>query len=95
MNPVQEITGLRSQLGMNYFTHHSRSRYKEISMSKKLIQIEEIQSIVSRCSEINKLDLSEIIWTENGNELHIDSKIIEAFEYTGLSNMDFITSGLL
>ncbi len=43
--------------------------------------------------EINKVELSEIIWTKDGKVLSIPKKTIDDFEFIGLSNIDFITSG--
>jgi predicted ATP-grasp superfamily ATP-dependent carboligase len=61
-------------------------------VSVYFIAIEEIREMQKRRNEINKLDLCDIIWTENNEEVKIDSKVIEDFELTGLNNIDFITS---
>jgi len=56
------------------------------------IDIEEIECLTSRIQAINSLDLSNIIFLENKEIVNIDPKVINEFKYTGLNNIDFITS---
>jgi hypothetical protein len=60
---------------------------------KTKISIEEIRELVTRRKEINSLDLSDIIWTENGVELDIPDETVCEFWCTGLNNIDFISTG--
>ena len=39
------------------------------------------------------MDLDEIDFYENGEIIHIDKKILDDFTFTGLNNIDLITSG--
>ena len=41
---------------------------------------------------INKTRLSEIEFYEDGKKLEVPKEIIKGFEFTGLANVDFITS---
>ena len=61
-------------------------------MKKVQIAIEYVKWLQSERLRINKLKLSDIEWTENGEVLPISPNIIEKFEYTGLLNTDFINS---
>ena len=40
---------------------------------------------------INKLNLQQIEWYENGQKVEIDPKVLEEFKFVGLSNENFIT----
>ena len=62
-------------------------------MSKVELSIEYIKDIADKRRSINKLDLSDIEFTTHGVPLNIPDCVIEKFEYSGLNNMDFITSG--
>ena len=62
-------------------------------MSKAEIAIEDIHALMQNRRAINRLPLEDIIWTENGKPIHIDKKIIEDWDLTGLTNIDFIDSG--
>lgn len=59
---------------------------------KTTIAIEEIQELQKRRLEINKLDINDIVFTEKGQPLVVNEKILEDFKFTGLNNTDFITS---
>lgn len=61
-------------------------------MSKIRIDIEEIFEICERRKTINKLDLADIEFCSKGIPLNIDPKVTEEFSFTGLNNIDFITS---
>jgi hypothetical protein len=56
------------------------------------IAIEEVLAITKRRQEINKIPLRHIIWTKDETPIDIDRKTIEDWDFTGLSNIDFITS---
>ena len=56
------------------------------------IEIEEILRLKERLREINDQDLNHITFTENGQKLEINPKHIDEFLFTGLNNVDFITT---
>ena len=57
------------------------------------IHIEQIKIMQKRQTEINKLNIEDIQFFENGKQLIISPDLIEEFEYTGLNNLDFINTG--
>jgi hypothetical protein len=59
---------------------------------KTKVSVEEVKKLVNRIHEINKLDLSDIIWTENGVEIDVPLSRSLEFQFCGLSNVDFITT---
>ncbi len=60
---------------------------------KKIVSVEEILLMQEERAKINRIPLNEILFFENGKPLKIPDKIVEDFEFTGLNNIDFITSG--
>lgn len=58
-----------------------------------VITIEEILAIQKRRREINNLPLNQIIWTKNGEPIRPNRKRVKDWELTGLTNIDFVTSG--
>ena len=58
-----------------------------------VVTLEEIESIQKRRAEINGYDLNNIRFTLKGELLNIDDSIRNEFNFTGLNNIDFITSG--
>lgn len=65
----------------------------DICDTRIIITLEEIQEIQAKRTMINNFDLSSIRFTENGKDININKDLIQEFEFTGLSNIDFITSG--
>lgn len=62
-------------------------------MEKYNISISEILEIEARRTEINSYDLRDITFLdENDEAVVIDQKIIDDFRFTGLHNINFITS---
>jgi len=58
------------------------------------VKIAEVIALKNRLKEINALELEKIEWVnENGEVIPINPKIVEEFIYTGLGNVDFITTG--
>jgi len=63
------------------------------------ITIEYIKWLDAERRKINKIPLDKLEFYESSEDLwanvklNIDKKIIEDFEYTGMANFDFITSG--
>ena len=57
----------------------------------KKIKIEEIISLKKRLNEINSYKLNEIDFIDfDGNKIDVNPEYISEFEFTGLSNVDFI-----
>jgi hypothetical protein len=58
------------------------------------VKISEILELKRRMIDINMEILEDIEFLDdNGNKLEIDKNIIDEFKFTGLNNMDFISSG--
>lgn len=56
-----------------------------------VVRIEEIIKIKKRLLEINNFNLSDIIFTKNGDPVEINENVLNEFKFTGLNNADFIT----
>jgi len=56
------------------------------------IAIEYIRWLAEERAKINRVNLKDIEFFENGMKVGIPPKIIEDFELTGLNNIDFVTS---
>ena len=56
------------------------------------IDIKEIFDIEDRRRIINNFDLMDIVFCVDGDPIDIDPRIKQEFKYTGLNNIDFITS---
>jgi len=59
---------------------------------RTVVSIEEVNKLYKARKRINKIPLKDLILTKNGKVIDIDQKGLEEFEFTGLSNMDFITT---
>ncbi len=60
---------------------------------KTKVNLQEIDDIIKRKDKINKLDLNDIEFIDyNGKIINISQKIKDDFKFTGLNNIDFITS---
>ena len=60
---------------------------------KKRINISEIIKLKERLNEINSLDLSDVNFIDEfGNAIKITNEMYDDWKYTGLSNIDFITT---
>lgn len=57
------------------------------------VSIDEIEAMQRERARVNKADLKEIVFTKDGFVLNIPLEVRKAFEFTGLNNIDFITSG--
>ncbi len=57
------------------------------------LDIEEIIKIQKTLDEINKVELDEIEFYENGKKLNISKEYIKDWKYTGLDNKNFILTG--
>ncbi len=56
------------------------------------VDLELINSIMNARQYINQLNLWEIDFYENGEKIDIPKETIDDFMFTGLSNIDFISS---
>ena len=56
------------------------------------IAIEYVEWLIEEKSKINRQKLGDIELIEDGMKLDIPQKVIDDFELTGLSNVDFILS---
>lgn len=56
------------------------------------IAIEYVQWLTEERAKINRESLGNIELFENGMKLDISQKVIDDFDFTGLSNVDFILS---
>ena len=63
-------------------------------MIKQQIAIEYVKELDKKRQEINNIKFEQIEWTENGKVIAIPKKIIDEFNFCGLSNIDFITIGI-
>ena len=57
---------------------------------KTKIAVEWIEYLNSELSKINKMDMKDIIWMENGVIIDTSEKVLDAFRFTGLSNKSFV-----
>jgi hypothetical protein len=58
---------------------------------KTIVTVEEVSQLVSRLAEINKIDIDDLILTENSKEIDISNQCKEDFTFTRLQIKDFIT----
>ncbi len=56
------------------------------------IAIEYVHWLMEERSKINRVGLHDLELFENGMKLDIPKKVLDDFELTGLSNVDFILS---
>ncbi len=56
------------------------------------VAVEYVQWLMEEKSKINRVKLEDLELYENGMKLDIPRKVIEDFDFTGLSNVDFILS---
>jgi len=56
------------------------------------VKVEYVRWLKSELRKINETSLPDIAWIEDEKILKIDSKVIDDFDFCGLSNVDFITS---
>jgi len=61
--------------------------------SNKRVDIEDILEHYEFRKRINSIPISEIEFYEDLKKVEIDPKLIEQWVYTGLNNLDFITTG--
>lgn len=56
------------------------------------IAIEYIKWLIEERAKINRIPLEDIEFFENGVKLDISKEVISEFNFTGLNNIDFITT---
>lgn len=57
------------------------------------VNIEYVEWLNEERAKINRATLSEIDFYKDDVKLEIDPRLIEDFDFTGLNNIDFISSG--
>jgi len=57
-----------------------------------VVRIEDVQRMIKERSRVNHYNFRNITWTKDNKVLNIPKGTIDAFEMTGLSNVDFISS---
>jgi hypothetical protein len=57
------------------------------------VDIEYVLRLKEELRKINEIRLEKIEWYKNGSQIDISQDIIDEFIFTGLSNVDFITTG--
>lgn len=57
------------------------------------VNIEDVDRIQAERRAINTPFMDDIDWYSQGVKINISPVVIERFKFTGLSNIDFITSG--
>lgn len=60
---------------------------------KNRIDIEEVESIIKAEQRINKISPRKARIFKDGKEVEISKEVRKEFEFTGLTTIDFITSG--
>jgi hypothetical protein len=55
------------------------------------INVNEILELKQRINKFNRLQLEQMRFVYNGEVVDVDDYIINEFDYTGLSNIDFLT----
>lgn len=69
-----------------------REERKHLFVPINTIDINYVKSLIEKIKEIDQLNLFEVSFVEDGKTIEIAKEIIEKFQFTGLSNMDFITT---
>ena len=54
------------------------------------VAVEWIKWLMEERAKINRAELEDIEFFENGMKLDIPAEVIKDFDFTGLSNIDFI-----
>lgn len=80
-----------SQEELVELTNHLKI-FSDIWKDEKHCDINHIKSLYDELYEINKYDLDQIIFTENGKKVDIDPDILKQYKFTGLDNITFIVS---
>ena len=56
------------------------------------VNVNRVLAIKAELKVINKANLEDIQWIKDGTEIPITQEQIDAWEFIGLNNVDFITS---
>jgi len=59
---------------------------------KHIYDVDMILTLSEVRRQINSVNFDDIIWVKNGIPLKISKKIIDRHKFSGLNNIDFITS---
>ena len=55
-----------------------------------IVNIEEVIELLIQRKRLNKAKLSDIEFRRNGEKVEINQSIIDEWDFTGLSNLDFV-----
>ena len=58
----------------------------------KKVAVEDVLRIQEERAAINRLNFDEIVWVFKGRPVDIPKEIIDRWDFTGLNNVDFVTS---
>jgi len=61
-------------------------------MAKTRVDIKHIHYLQEEIAKINRLDLDDIDFYEDGKKVEIHEKAIKDFKFMGLTNINFITA---
>ncbi len=57
------------------------------------IDIKKVLELEKEIRKINAIPFDQIVWMKNMVSISTPQEVIDNFKFTGLNNMDFITSG--
>ncbi len=57
------------------------------------VKVEYVKWLKDELRKINNIPLEDITWIEDEKILNIDKNMIDIFDFTGLSNVDFVMYG--
>lgn len=57
------------------------------------VKLEDIIKHIAFREKVNTTALSDIVFTENGEPVDIDKRLVDEFRFIGLNNIDFILTG--
>lgn len=62
-------------------------------MPKTLLDVNKIRELKRQINEVNMLLLDDCEFVEDGKPVTICPKVLEEWRFTGMNNVDFVTSG--
>lgn len=78
---------------MSMSTRNPGTPQKKGRVTAMQVAVEYIKWLTEERAKINRAELDDITFFENGVKLYIPKEIVAAFALTGMNNVDFITSG--
>lgn len=58
-------------------------------MANRTVAIEDVERILALRSEINNLNLEDIVWTRNDNVIPVTKEAIDNWKFIGMTNTSF------